>query len=297
MSETRLNEILEIMRIRELLAKREKDTISRFTREILIDEKLKETIELICTAVREQFGANYEWIGYLLGNDDYVVKHIFIPYQRISRAFVREDPEKAGNNLIDLERVMNKTGYKLVGWIHSHGDMSPFHSSTDDRNTYALVRFIGYHSKKSVLKPDSTPKRVNKFSCKGRELVVTGEKTVIKIKLNLPIELIRVLINNTFLERGNEVESFARILALILNYSDWWFFERKWIAPVYSVVTNADLDFYGEIWVYDSEKDPKRVKKGGIVRFIKSSDKEIQVTRYHEIREVVKEKMTREYFH
>ncbi len=288
--QTRIMDILEILNMRKMLEEEEKDFIANHIKEIPVDSVLKDKIRNVCEAVKEVFGSNYEWIGYLLGDDQYIVREIFLPYQVINKAFVKEDQEKAGANLIELEEMMRKTGYRLVGWIHSHGGMSPFHSSTDDRNTYGLVRFIGYHSKRALLKMDSTPKKINKFRVDGSTLALEGEKTVIKVKLNAPRDLIRLLFNKFFIIKGKENDSLAKILSLLLNYSDWWFFERKWIAPVYSVVTNASLDFYGEIWIYDSEKEPERVNRGDIVRFVELSEKKLG-TDYSEIMSIVREKM------
>ena len=294
MRQTRISDVLEIMRMREKFDRKEKEFLSKFFERIVVVQEVRRKIKLICDAVREVFGSNYEWIGYLLGDENYVVRDIFIPYQLINKAFVKEDESKGGVNLVELERRINETNYKLVGWIHSHGDMSPFHSEIDDRNTFALVRFIGSHSKKSILKLDSNPKRISKFAYDDGDLVLMGEKTFIRVKLDVPTDLIRLLLNRDFLERGKEKESLVKILILLLNYSDWWFFERKWIAPVYSIVTNADLEFYGEIWLYDSNKDPKRVKNGEIIEFIQEpSDSKAISYSYDEIKMMVSEKMKR----
>lgn len=290
MRQTRISDVMEIMRMREMFSKKEKEFFLRFFKKIIISKGLKGKIKFICDAVREVFGSNYEWIGYLLGDENYIVRDIFLPYQLISKAFVKEDENNVGINLVELEKKINKSGYKLIGWIHSHGDMSPFHSGIDDRNTFSLVRFIGFHAKKPILKIDDNPKRINRFTYDDGDLILMGEKTFIRVKLDVPIDLIRLLLNKRFLERGKERESLAKIFALLFNYSDWWFFERKWIAPVYSVVTNAKLEFYGEIWLYDSDRDPRRVRKGKIVEVIREPNNN-EVVDYSEIRRIVLERM------
>ncbi len=292
--QTRISDVQEIMRMKEIFDRKEKEFFSRFFQKIKVSEVVRDKIKLICTAVRDVFGSNYEWIGYLLGNENYIIKDIFIPYQVINKAFVKEDEDKGGVNLVELEKKINETGYKLVGWVHSHGDMSPFHSGVDDRNTFALVRFIGFQSRKSILKLDENPRRVDRFASDGDDLIIMGEKTFITVKLRVPTDLIKLLINRNFLERGRENESLARILALILNYSDWWFLKRKWIAPVYSIVTNAALEFYGEIWMYDSEADPKRVRRGDIIEFITTRPEDESILySYDEIKKIVSERMVR----
>ena len=260
--------------MRSKLEKQEKELIDKFSREILVCAGLKEKIKAINKAVREIFGNDFEWIGYLLGDQNYVIRDIYIPYQRIDYATVKEDDEKSGVNLVELERTLRSKNLKLLGWIHSHGRMSPFHSGIDDDNTYALVRYIGMQSKKEVLNLDDIPRKYFKIHSRNGDLILESAKSTIIIKLSVPRDLVRILINRKIL-RASEEKVIANILACLLNYADWWFFKKKWIAPVYSIVTNANLEFYGEVWLFDSEKKPTRLSRGEIVKFVNTCNKGI----------------------
>lgn len=290
-SNIRISEFFQIMEMKKRLDEKERSLIQKFGKRILVDEWVKKKIDAVCRAVKKVFKENYEWIGYLLGDENYVVRDFYLPYQVISLATVNEDPEYAGTNLIEMEDLINKTGLKLIGWIHSHGNMSPFHSGTDDQNTFALVRFIGMHAKREVLKLDSPPKRISKVTCQKGNIILEGERSVIIAKLDVPPDLIRLLINRPFLKGDDEKEIIARILTVLLNYAEWWFLRKKWLAPVYSIVTNARLEFYGEIWKFDSEKDPERIASGDIIEFIDISSAEERDIDMDEIIQEVENKM------
>lgn len=271
MSKTSLTEIFELLKLKEKLELEEKKFIEKYFKKIIVDYKLREKILLVCEAVRNKFKTNLEWIGYLLGDENYIIKDFYIPYQIVSKAYVTEDPNYAGQNLVEIEDLLNKTGLKLVGWIHSHGDMDVFHSGIDNANTYSLVRFIGMYSKKEILRLDESPRRIKRVYCDGNSIVVEGDKTLIRLDINVPKELIRVLLNRRILSINRDSEKIASsIIALLLNYTKWTFLKKIWIAPVYSIVTNAKLDFYGEIWRFDSEKTPERVAQGDIIEFVRT---------------------------
>lgn len=267
MSSTNLSEVFKILDLKEKLKRKEEEFFELYGQKIRISSKLKEKVELVCNIVRDRFGENYEWIGYLLGNNEYVALDFYLPYQIVSRAFVTEDKIYSSKVSKELEEYMKRTGLRLIGWIHSHGSLSPFHSSVDDQNTYGMVRFIGSHSKRVFLELDKAPKRIERIIPKGKDIILDGEKTAIIGKIVIPNELARVLFNRSILGKNVE-KAVTNILSVLLSYMDWWFFKKRWLAPVYSIVTNANLEFYGEIWRYDSDKAPEKIAKGDIVEII-----------------------------
>ena len=79
---------------------------------------------------------NSEAIILLWYNPDSKLWEIEVPEQRVSGASAKYDRDD------DYTDEMFLKGYKLVGTIHSHGEMGAFHSGTDDADEYG---FDGLH--------------------------------------------------------------------------------------------------------------------------------------------------------
>ena len=96
---------------------------------IRISEYAFKKILSICDNVVKEFGDHFEWMGYLLCDDDYIIRDIYVPYQVIRKSSVAEDERFAHINEKELLQVAQNFNMRVVGWCHSHADFAPFHSA------------------------------------------------------------------------------------------------------------------------------------------------------------------------
>ena len=85
---------------------------------------------LACEVLEE----SVECYGFLVtpkSAKDRIVRDVYLaPNQHVSSADVKID----GESIIQSGREIDKNGYRVLGWWHSHADFDPFHSGTDDEN-------------------------------------------------------------------------------------------------------------------------------------------------------------------
>ncbi|MEI7718394.1 MAG: Mov34/MPN/PAD-1 family protein [archaeon] len=117
-------------------------------------------------------GSGTEMIGYLItpkGSTDRVARGVYVaPNQTAGSADVKIEPE----DVITSGREIDAMGCKVVGWWHSHGDMSTFHSGTDVANQMTVLNAIS--SASYVL--EKTERKNPDVKLVGNTIVVTDPK-------------------------------------------------------------------------------------------------------------------------
>ncbi len=93
---------------------------------------------LACDVLEE----SVECYGYLIspqGVKDRIVRDVYLaPNQDVSGA----DVKISGEDVINAGRDIDKMGYKVLGWWHSHANFDTFHSGTDDENMLKVLNAI-----------------------------------------------------------------------------------------------------------------------------------------------------------
>jgi len=93
---------------------------------------------LACEVLEE----SVECYGFLVtpkSAKDRIVRDVYLaPNQHVSSADVKID----GESIIQSGREIDKNGYRVLGWWHSHADFDPFHSGTDDENMMKVLNAI-----------------------------------------------------------------------------------------------------------------------------------------------------------
>lgn len=121
-------------------------------------------------AIGKIAGTGIECYGYLIkpndSMDDTITDIIFAENQSVQSAYVRVDPEGIYHTARDIEEM----GYMPVGWWHSHGTFSPFHSGTDVNNFKVVLHSIA--SKTMFRKEKSS----FVYDRDKKELLVNGSK-------------------------------------------------------------------------------------------------------------------------
>jgi len=135
--------------------------------------------EIASEESRSCMGKSTECYGYLTtpkARRERIATSSFFPYnQDVSSAHV-EIPE---GSVISASEEIRKMGYRVLGFWHSHGDMNPFHSETDNENLLSILNRIsgtsGSNCITSYLESDLLPKKIvteifgNKITIKDAE--------------------------------------------------------------------------------------------------------------------------------
>lgn len=91
---------------------------------------------------RDVLEENVECYGYLISPKnvkDRIVRDVYLAsHQEVSSAEVKID----GESVIEAGRTIDRMGYKVLGWWHSHAAYSTFHSTTDDENMMKVLNAI-----------------------------------------------------------------------------------------------------------------------------------------------------------
>jgi len=87
-------------------------------------------------------GTGMECYGYLMSpkdsKDNTITDVYFADEQMVQNSYVRTTEEA----VYSATRNIDAAGCKIVGWWHSHGNLSPFHSGTDDRNFRNILQSV-----------------------------------------------------------------------------------------------------------------------------------------------------------
>jgi len=132
------------LKIEELLQEEER-TKNHSLDLVITDYALKKAeayAKIICAVSREEgmerMDGDWEGYGYLLKSewslDDTVEDICFAEGQDVFSAYVKVS---AGGVQATADE-MNRLGYTIMGWWHSHGNLPVFHSGTD-RNNFVTV--------------------------------------------------------------------------------------------------------------------------------------------------------------
>ena len=101
-------------------------------------EKAYRYAELVCDVLKESL----ECYGYLItpkDTNDRVARDVYLAAnQEASSAGV----EVSGQGIIESGREIDKIGFRVLGWWHSHADFDTFHSSTDNKNMLKILNVI-----------------------------------------------------------------------------------------------------------------------------------------------------------
>jgi len=92
---------------------------------------------LVCDVLEK----SAECYGYLIsprGIKDRLVRDVYLAPNQVSSC----DVKVSGEEVISAGRDIDKMGYKVLGWWHSHADFDPFHSGTDDENMMKVLNAI-----------------------------------------------------------------------------------------------------------------------------------------------------------
>jgi hypothetical protein len=92
---------------------------------------------LVCDTYQESL----ECYGYLISPKamrDRIVRDLFIPRQVASGA----DVQILGEDVIRAGHAIDRLGYKVIGWWHSHANFETFHSNTDADNMMNILNKI-----------------------------------------------------------------------------------------------------------------------------------------------------------
>src|SRR3989339_1989496 len=90
----------------------------------------------------KSYDSSIECYGYLLGDEKrkgrFVDDVYFAPEQTNSYAHT----EISGETVIKAAKEIKPLGKRVLGWWHSHGSLSTFHSGTDDRNLETVLNQV-----------------------------------------------------------------------------------------------------------------------------------------------------------
>lgn len=124
--------------IKEALLKKEsEDRIG----DIQITKDALEKAHTYAKKIREVHGSDLECYFFLISpisKKDRIVRDIYFPDQEVTHAAVRITEDE----IVNSGEILKKSGYKILGWAHSHASFHTFHSSTDDENHIAVLNEI-----------------------------------------------------------------------------------------------------------------------------------------------------------
>jgi len=134
------------------------------------------------------FGQSVECYGYLItpkDKKDRVVRDVYLAKQEVSAAYV----SITGEDVINAGKEIDKMGYKVLGWWHSHANFSTFHSSTDDANMKRVLNAIAPTNQATYYKKIPLGEGELKAKKKGKSIVLSDQTNPKKkIYLDMPEE-------------------------------------------------------------------------------------------------------------
>ncbi len=166
---------------RLLLKQRDSNQKDLLPSAIKITQGAKEKAFLFGPEVEKIGESAYEWYGFLLGNigdTQHIVREIILAQdQDVSGGHVRVEGvnvARANQEVKEINKARGKN-YQIIGWTHSHADIAPYPSNTDDNNNYTVLNSVSLNTE--VATPRSLDLIEGKLSHQVLEdrLLVKGE--------------------------------------------------------------------------------------------------------------------------
>lgn len=109
--------------------------------DIQITKEALDKAHLYAKKIKEVHGSDLECYFFLIspaGANDRIVRDIYFPDQEVTHSAVRIREDM----IIETGRRLRETGFKILGWSHSHASYHTFHSETDDENHVIVLNEI-----------------------------------------------------------------------------------------------------------------------------------------------------------
>ena len=163
---------LEKLLIGEEEQEEEKQERNLFSRYYITQDALKKA-RLYASFAKDWDGANIECYGYLIGSSgkkNRIVEDVYFASYQTNNSAHTLIPAKA---VIKAGKEIRAKGKRVLGWWHSHANMNPFHSGTDDENLQTVLNqvaptnYINIYENMEFLKDD-----IKKTKNGGSSLIV-----------------------------------------------------------------------------------------------------------------------------
>ena len=117
---------------KENLSKKSKST--RKLKKIIITRSAYNKIIIIAQEVSKLLNQSMEVYALCIG-DNGIIEDLLIPAQKVSSISIHIN----ANDILSLVPYIRENNLNIIGWAHSHGNMSAFFSSTDDNNQITVL--------------------------------------------------------------------------------------------------------------------------------------------------------------
>ncbi|QEE15130.1 Mov34/MPN/PAD-1 family protein [Promethearchaeum syntrophicum] len=108
---------------------------------IIITRSAYRKMIIIAQEVSKLLNQSMEVYALCIG-DNGIIEDILIPPQNVSSISIHIN----ASDILSLVPNIRKNNLNIIGWVHSHGDMSAFFSSTDDRNQITVLNDTSNYS-------------------------------------------------------------------------------------------------------------------------------------------------------
>lgn len=138
-------------RVRDLLRKGDRKCVSLESdphpRKLTIEDHALHKAHGICTNVRDHWGSGREWYAFLTAR----VENLRMIVDVLVERNMETSPHRTSISSEAIARAAERaraSDSRIVGWIHSHGALSVFFSSVDDRNIEQVLDSVSLDTAK-----------------------------------------------------------------------------------------------------------------------------------------------------
>ena len=156
---------------------------------IVITRSAYNKMIIIAQEVSKLLNQSMEVYALCIG-DKGIIEDILIPPQKVSSISIHINV----SNILSLVPYIRANNLNIIGWVHSHGDMSVFFSSTDDNNQITVLNDTSNYSEVGNIRVKycfgiTVNLREELFGIVTTQFPsgnITHEKAIFEIKCNLP---------------------------------------------------------------------------------------------------------------
>ncbi len=114
----------------------------RKLKKVIITRSAYNKMIIIAQEVSKLLNQSMEVYALCIGNNG-IIEDILIPHQKVSSISIHIN----ASEILSLAPYIRTNNLNIIGWVHSHGDMSAFFSSTDDSNQITVLNDTSNYTK------------------------------------------------------------------------------------------------------------------------------------------------------
>ncbi len=220
--------------------------------QIPITKGALEKAYMLCDAVKKVGKSSYEWFSFLLAqksDPECIIRDLLLVKGTLATmGHVTVPGEAHAQAAAEIKKINEEGGtdYYSIGWLHSHGNGTTYHSDEDERNFLQLLNTVRFNTQQQVPVRFELIESAISQRAENGQLILSGEQledAIVKYRIPPEDDFAGLLVKyglrphseHPHIEKNVPKEQFLNDLLSLLNMTTE---ESSIVGFAYSIVVN-----------------------------------------------------------